>query len=113
MLKIGGSGAFDGQWAHASCATWIPLVQIKGDGGDAPVTGVDRVDQRRFKVTCALCKLKQGACLQCIDKKCRVSAHVTCVLATKDDPVEFKLSLKKTEKKDRRTCFCSLHSQKA
>ncbi|KAJ3297302.1 nuA3 HAT complex component nto1 [Rhizoclosmatium sp. JEL0117] len=65
------------KWAHVLCAQWIP------ESGFANTTYMEPIDSRsvpasRYKLTCYLCGRRKGACIQCSQKNCYASYHVTC-----------------------------------
>lgn len=51
------------QHAHLFCAQWVPETYIRE--GDGAVMNVEGVLRERYKLTCVLCKVKQGVCIQC------------------------------------------------
>ena len=66
-------------WSHVSCAWFMPCVTFADPVSLAPVTGVQRIEKGRWKLSCTLCKQKNvGACIQCADPKCTTAMHVTC-----------------------------------
>ncbi len=38
----------------------------------------ENIDPKRYKLTCFICKTKDGACVQCAKGKCQVAFHVEC-----------------------------------
>lgn len=68
----------DGRWAHLMCAMWIPetcLVDVKRM---EPVDGINAISKERWKLTCSICKVPYGACIQCRTSNCRVAFHPLC-----------------------------------
>ncbi|XP_072433053.1 protein Jade-3 isoform X1 [Chiloscyllium punctatum] len=65
-------------WAHVSCALWIPEVSIACPERMEPITKVSHIPPSRWSLVCSLCKLKTGACIQCSVKSCITAFHVTC-----------------------------------
>ncbi|XP_064405440.1 E3 ubiquitin-protein ligase Jade-2-like isoform X2 [Halichondria panicea] len=66
------------QWAHISCALWIPEVRLGNVDRMEPITNIEAVPLSRWNLTCCLCKKKQGACVQCCHPSCVIAYHVTC-----------------------------------
>eukprot|EP01083_Nonionella_stella_P066615 175596_1 len=77
------NGAFkqttDGRWCHLTCALYHDESWIDGDGKMEPICDVDVIPQTRFKLTCKLCKIKGGACIQCAGKRCSFPFHPLCI----------------------------------
>lgn len=75
-------GAFkqtsDLHWAHLLCTNWIPEVTVGNPVFMEPIEGVLNIPPSRWKLTCYICKLKVGACIQCSNKTCYTSFHVSC-----------------------------------
>lgn len=75
-------GAFkqtsDLHWAHLLCTNWIPEVSVGNPVFMEPIEGVNNIPASRWKLTCYICKLKVGACIQCSNKSCYTSFHVSC-----------------------------------
>ncbi|XP_065322080.1 protein Jade-3-like isoform X2 [Gordionus sp. m RMFG-2023] len=67
------------KWCHVSCALWIPEIGIGDPDKMEPITGIARIPAERWNFVCAVCKGKRnGACIQCSVKSCRIAFHVTC-----------------------------------
>ncbi|KAK7031458.1 Bromodomain and phd finger-containing protein 3 [Favolaschia claudopus] len=75
-------GAFkqtDGaEWVHLLCAIWVSETRVSNDVFMEPIVGVESIPPTRWKLRCALCKVKEGACIQCVNKGCYTPFHVTC-----------------------------------
>jgi hypothetical protein len=68
----------EGRWAHLMCAMWIPetcLVDVKRM---EPVDGINAINKARWKLTCSVCKVPYGACIQCVVSNCKVAFHPLC-----------------------------------
>ncbi|KAG0573540.1 hypothetical protein KC19_VG186600 [Ceratodon purpureus] len=68
----------DGRWGHIMCAMWIPetcLIDVKRM---EPVDGVNAVAKERWRLTCSICKVPYGACIQCSVNSCRTAFHPLC-----------------------------------
>jgi hypothetical protein len=96
---------FDGSFAHVHCVNWLPHASFKDTVAQTPVTNLDKVDKRRFRLVCAVCNEKKGACIQCMCKGCKGSAHVSCALNPKGQKAGFKLFIKG----DKKCFFCPEH----
>ena len=48
-----------------------------------PIEGVNNIPASRWKLTCYICKLRVGACIQCSNKSCYTSFHVSCARQAK------------------------------
>eukprot|EP01099_Mayorella_cantabrigiensis_P004345 TRINITY_DN3260_c0_g1_i1.p1 TRINITY_DN3260_c0_g1~~TRINITY_DN3260_c0_g1_i1.p1 ORF type:complete len:145 (+),score=16.79 TRINITY_DN3260_c0_g1_i1:643-1077(+) len=65
-----------GGWAHILCALWIPEISIQDSLYMEPI--INKVNRDRLNLTCVLCGIPKGACIQCKERNCFVSFHVTC-----------------------------------
>ncbi|KAF9347296.1 nuA3 HAT complex component nto1 [Mortierella sp. AD094] len=78
----GEGGAFkqttNSRWAHLLCAGWIPEVGVANTVYMEPIDNIDKIPASRWKLTCYICKLRMGACIQCETKNCFRAFHVTC-----------------------------------
>jgi hypothetical protein len=101
-------------WSHVSCAWFMPGVTFGDAVCLAPVTGVQRIEKGRWKLTCTLCKQKNvGACIQCADPKCTTAMHVTCAQAAQlymamtdeGDDVQLEVYCRKHTPKERPANF--------
>lgn len=65
-------------WAHITCVNWTPEIWFTDDSR----TAVDgKIDERRFKLFCYICRKKSsGSCLQCDYKDCHFAFHVRCAM---------------------------------
>ena len=64
-------------WLHLSCASWLP--EFKFSPMKAPISGLEMIDKKRFRLTCLICKVRGiGCCVQCAKGKCQVAFHVEC-----------------------------------
>ncbi|KAI1300733.1 nuA3 HAT complex component nto1 [Mortierella claussenii] len=78
----GEGGAFkqttNSRWAHLLCASWIPEVGVANTVYMEPIDNIDKIPASRWRLTCYICKLRMGACIQCETKNCFRAFHVTC-----------------------------------
>ena len=67
----------DKLWCHLFCVINIPEIKI---ADEASMTGIDlsAIDKRRFRLTCEVCKTKDGACIECQHGKCKKAYHSEC-----------------------------------
>eukprot|EP00742_Colponemidia_sp_Colp-10_P007357 GILJ01007919.1.p1 GENE.GILJ01007919.1~~GILJ01007919.1.p1 ORF type:complete len:1966 (+),score=175.56 GILJ01007919.1:45-5942(+) len=68
----------EGQWAHLTCALWIPEVYLDNETTMKPIKGVKRISKERKKLLCCLCKRQWGACIQCSQRGCYKAFHPLC-----------------------------------
>ncbi|CAD5218508.1 unnamed protein product [Bursaphelenchus okinawaensis] len=111
------NGAFkqtsDGKWVHVVCALWLSEVHFANVVFLEPVEGVANSLKRRSKLTCQVCKIKHGACLQCSKKCCVRPFHVTCAIYS-----EMQMEVRHTERAGyddtivERFAYCHQHSAK-
>lgn len=66
------------QWGHLLCAIWIPEIGVSNTIYMEPIDMIENVPKSRWKLTCFICRKKQGACIQCDNKHCFSAFHVTC-----------------------------------
>lgn len=66
------------KWGHLLCAIWIPEVGLSNSVYMEPIDNIENVPKSRWKLTCYICRRRQGACIQCDNKNCFVAFHVTC-----------------------------------
>lgn len=66
------------QWGHLLCAIWIPEVSLGNSVYMEPIDNISSVPKSRWKLTCYICRRRQGACIQCDNKHCFTAFHVTC-----------------------------------
>lgn len=75
-------GAFkqttQGKWAHLLCAMWIPETGVSNPVYMEPIDSVERIPKARWRLQCYICRKRVGACIQCDNKHCFTSFHVTC-----------------------------------
>ncbi|XP_024542933.1 histone-lysine N-methyltransferase TRX1 [Selaginella moellendorffii] len=103
----------DGRWAHLTCAMWIPetcLVDVKKM---EPIDGVSTIHKERWKLTCSVCRVSHGACIQCSHHQCMTSYHPLCARAA-----GFSMEIQDDdgdglEKPLKLLSFCSKHNNRA
>lgn len=66
------------QWGHLLCAIWIPEVGVSNTIYMEPIDMIGNVPKSRWKLTCFICRKREGACIQCDNKHCFSAFHVTC-----------------------------------
>ncbi|CAA3024743.1 histone-lysine N-methyltransferase ATX2-like [Olea europaea subsp. europaea] len=71
----------DGRWAHLACAIWIPETCLTDVKKMEPIDGLSRINKDRWKLTCSICGISYGACIQCSNSTCRVAYHPLCARA--------------------------------
>lgn len=106
-------GAFkqtaDGRWAHVLCAIWIPEVQFSNPVFLEPIDGIKEIPSARWKLTCYICRMRMGACIQCAKANCYVAFHVTCA---QQAGLHMKLDIAKSGEV-RKLAFCDTHTPPA
>ena len=65
-------------WAHVSCALWIPEVGFGNVEKMEPIVNLNQINAGRWTLVCGICKEKRGCCLQCSEKRCHSTFHVSC-----------------------------------
>ena len=82
LLCMQGGGAFkmtdNHEWVHLFCALWVPECQFGNTDKMEPVTKIGKIPTSRWALSCVICQKRVGACIQCSQKSCKVSYHVTC-----------------------------------
>ncbi|CCD73812.1 PHD-type domain-containing protein [Caenorhabditis elegans] len=80
---LGGSMTYSAdktQWAHHSCALFIPEIIFENEELRAPMTSFERVAEERWSQMCSVCDTRQGACVTCSWVDCEETYHVCCAL---------------------------------
>ncbi|GMS85399.1 hypothetical protein PENTCL1PPCAC_7574, partial [Pristionchus entomophagus] len=112
-------GAFkptaEGKWAHVACAMWLNDVHFGNAAFLEPIEGVKRSLKRRAKLSCLVCKVKVGACLQCSKGNCVKSFHVTCAMQARLQMVTDSVVDKKSPDgiTVKRSVYCNVHGSMA
>ncbi|ESN93343.1 hypothetical protein HELRODRAFT_194139 [Helobdella robusta] len=96
------------QWAHLSCALWVPEVTIACSDKMEPIDNIDDIPMTRWNLICCVCKERSGACIQCCVKKCKTSFHVTCGFKMN---YHMKLNLEDNDKELQFKAYCGAHSR--
>lgn len=68
----------DGRWAHLTCAMWIPETCFVDVKQMEPIDGLKSINKERWKLTCSICKVSYGVCIQCSELSCCVAYHILC-----------------------------------
>lgn len=68
----------DGRWAHLTCAMWIPETCFVDIKQMEPIDGLKSINKERRKLTCSICKVPYGVCIQCSELSCCVAYHILC-----------------------------------
>ncbi|CAE7074932.1 unnamed protein product [Rhizoctonia solani] len=100
-------GAFkqtsNGKWAHLLCAIWVPECVLGNPTFMEPIENTDKIPKQRWKLVCSICKIKQGACIQCNKSTCVTAFHVSCARRHK------LLSPMKSHGENELQAFCERH----
>ncbi|CAG8473193.1 6684_t:CDS:10 [Paraglomus occultum] len=96
------------QWAHLLCALYIPEVLVTNTVYMEPIDNVHAVPKARWLLTCYICKIKMGACIQCEDPKCFAAFHVTCGRKAKFY-IKHKSPYNEPDQLGRHWAFCHKH----
>lgn len=99
------------QWAHVSCALWIPEVSIGCPEKMEPILRVSHIPGSRWALICALCRDRVGACIQCSVKQCKVAYHVTCAFENGLEMEMKSTALDSLEEGVKMQSFCPKHSR--
>ncbi|BFZ58271.1 hypothetical protein PYCC9005_005333 [Savitreella phatthalungensis] len=103
------TGAFkqtsDLHWAHLQCANWIPETHVGNPVFQEPIEGVGSIPNQRWKLVCYICKLRVGACIQCHNKACYASFHVSCAKRAK-----LLMQMNPQENAQTGRAFCDKHT---
>ncbi|GFT76560.1 protein Jade-3 [Trichonephila clavipes] len=101
----------DGQnWAHVSCAVWIPEVSFLNFIKMEPITKIAQIPAFRYQLKCTLCASKAGVCITCSEKGCKVAFHVTCAF---EAGLQMKANVKcNNNDDDELKAYCKKHSKK-
>ncbi|KAG5519713.1 hypothetical protein PMAC_001870 [Pneumocystis sp. 'macacae'] len=84
-------------WAHVSCAIWIPELKFTDPSTFQPIEGIGAISLPRWQQICSICKKTQGACALCYI--CHIPIHVTCAIHA-GYIVGFDITLAKGSRKD-------------
>ncbi|KAI5057949.1 hypothetical protein GOP47_0027964 [Adiantum capillus-veneris] len=68
----------DERWAHLTCAMWIPETCFVDVKSMEPIDGLQSINKERWKLTCNICKVPYGVCIQCSEASCYAAYHVLC-----------------------------------
>lgn len=76
-----------GRWVHPSCVIWLPEntylnPNLSYHNLQGLVTGLSSVHHSRRKLTCQICKMPHGACMQCCEPGCYAAFHIMCARQT-------------------------------
>ena len=96
----------DSRWAHLFCSQWIPELFIADVDAMEPIENVAGVHKDRLKMTCAVCKTADGACVQCAYGVCSVPFHPMCALR---DGVRMEVRSTEGSSDCAYNCFCEKH----
>jgi NuA3 HAT complex component NTO1 len=111
-----------GKWAHLLCAIWVPECILGNPTFMEPIENSDKIPKQRWKLVscfvfyyaaffnsrdscqvCSICKVKQGACIQCNKNTCVTAFHVSCARRQK------LLSPMKSHGEGELQAFCEKH----
>jgi len=95
-----------GGWAHVFCASWIPEADFTSDL--RYVSNANKIDKDRWKLKCGVCRLQQGACIQCCAKGCSASMHPICAQRAGYQLLEYRVGHSREKKP-----FCRNHARDA
>lgn len=70
-------------WSHMSCLYWLPDVYVKPIGNNFEVRNLSQINRNLFTSRCELCKMVDGACINCSHESCYVTFHVECARRAK------------------------------
>ncbi|KAJ7156890.1 bromodomain and PHD finger-containing protein 3 [Mycena crocata] len=106
-------GAFkqttQGEWIHLLCAIWVPETRVSNDVFMEPIIGVERISKQRWKLKCAICETREGACIQCAKQSCFLAFHVTCA---RKDKLLLPMKSAQGSEPGALTCYCDRHLPK-
>lgn len=65
-------------WAHVSCALWIPAIMFEDPVNMELITGRNAIPLEARVSLCDLCRIPQGITIKCCINGCKGRFHVTC-----------------------------------
>ncbi|KAM3178245.1 hypothetical protein ACTXT7_002954 [Hymenolepis weldensis] len=65
-------------WAHVSCALWIPAIMFEDPVNMELITGRNAIPLEARVSLCDLCRIPQGVTIKCCINGCKGRFHVTC-----------------------------------
>lgn len=69
-----------GTWCHSACALWTPETSFDDVLRMEPIVQVESIPADRWRLSCALCHVHEGSCIQCAHPSCFVPFHVSCAI---------------------------------
>jgi len=67
----------DNKWFHIDCVNWTPEIYFEDDLKTRIY--LKALNNERFQsLKCKICEKKEGSCIQCDYKDCKISFHVRC-----------------------------------
>ncbi|KAG8176565.1 hypothetical protein JTE90_010775 [Oedothorax gibbosus] len=66
------------RWAHVNCTLWIPETNFAIPETMDIIQNVEKIPKSRWGLSCFICRVKGGACIQCYIPTCKTAYHVTC-----------------------------------
>eukprot|EP00826_Nyctotherus_ovalis_P035577 TRINITY_DN3065_c0_g5_i1.p1 TRINITY_DN3065_c0_g5~~TRINITY_DN3065_c0_g5_i1.p1 ORF type:complete len:277 (-),score=53.63 TRINITY_DN3065_c0_g5_i1:147-977(-) len=66
------------RWVHLSCAYWVPEISFGNIQTKQPIEGFERVNIKKLRQTCSLCRNKGGVCISCHKSSCSSVFHAEC-----------------------------------
>ena len=87
------------QWVHLTCSLWIPELNVSFE--NRAEVNFKRINPKRYRLRCTICKVTGKCCIQCANKDCKVAFHVECARSS-------GYCLNKIENKGR-LAYCSDH----
>ncbi|KAG8189129.1 hypothetical protein JTE90_028668 [Oedothorax gibbosus] len=109
--KIGGAMkriSNECRWAHVSCALWVKEVEFLNKEKMEQIN-ISNIPDNRWKLVCSLCRVKHGACIQCMAPRCTVAYHATCAIYSKEQTIEICVS-EESKYGVKMVTYCKRHS---
>lgn len=95
-------------WVHVFCANWTPETYVEDTDHMEPITGLTSIPAERWKMTCTVCRQREGGCIQCAYSTCAAAFHPLCAL-TAGNSMQIRQRGERLEYRG----FCAKHSSGA